>query len=132
SRENIAQRVRELTDGKGVKVVYDSVGKDTLMASLDSLQPRGHLISNGTSSGAVVVDSQLLAQKGSIWMTRPAMIHYIHPRAHMLDMARELFDHVLAGRITSEPRQTFALADAAQAHRALEARQTAGATVLVP
>ncbi|MBS0455620.1 MAG: quinone oxidoreductase [Proteobacteria bacterium] len=132
SRENIAQRVRELTDGKGVKVVYDSVGKDTLMASLDSLQPRGRLVSNGTSSGTVVVDSQLLAQKGSIWLTRPAMVHYIHPRSHMLDMARELFDHVLAGRIKSEPRQTFALADAAQAHRALEARQTAGATVLVP
>ena len=132
SRENIAQRVRELTDGRGVKVVYDSVGKDTLMASLDSLQPRGHLISNGTSSGAVVVDSQLLAQKGSLWMTRPAMIHYIHPRAHMLDMARELFDHVLAGRITSEPRQTFALANAAEAHRALEGRKTTGATVLVP
>ena len=132
SRENIAQRVRELTDGRGVKVVYDSVGKDTLMASLDSLQPRGHLISNGTSSGAVVVDSQLLAQKGSLWMTRPAMIHYIHPRAHMLEMARELFDHVLAGRITSEPRQTFALANAAEAHRALEGRKTTGATVLVP
>ncbi|MFC5607584.1 quinone oxidoreductase family protein [Variovorax soli] len=132
SRENIAQRVRELTDGRGVKVVYDSVGKDTLMASLDSLQPRGHLISNGTSSGAVVVDSQLLAQKGSLWMTRPAMIHYIHPRAHMLEMARELFDHVLAGRITSEPRQTFALAEASEAHRALEGRKTTGATVLVP
>jgi NADPH2:quinone reductase len=132
SRENIAQRVRELTGGQGVKVVYDSVGKDTLMASLDSLQPRGHLISNGTSSGAVVVDSQLLAQKGSLWMTRPAMIHYIHPRAHMLEMARELFDHVLAGRITSEPRQTFALAEASEAHRALEGRKTTGATVLVP
>jgi NADPH2:quinone reductase len=132
SRENIVERVKELTDGKGVPVVYDSVGKDTLMDSLDCLQPRGHLVSNGTSSGSVVVDSQLLAQKGSIWMTRPAMVHYIQPRAHMLDMARELFDHVLAGRITSEPQQTFALADAAEAHRALEGRKTMGATVLMP
>lgn len=132
ARENIVERVKEITGGKGVPVVYDSVGKDTLMASLDCLQPRGSLVSNGTSSGPVVVDSQLLAVKGSIWMTRPAMMHYIQPRAHMLDMARELFDHVLAGRITSEPQQSFALADAAEAHRALESRKTVGATVLVP
>ena len=113
-------------------MVYDSVGKDTLMDSLDCLQPRGSLVSNGTTSGAVVVDSQLLAMKGSIWMTRPAMVHYIQPRAHMLDMATELFDHVLAGRIVSEPQQRFALADAADAHRALEGRKTMGATVLMP
>jgi NADPH:quinone reductase len=132
SREDIAQRVREITNGKGVPVVYDSVGKDTLMASLDSLQPRGTLVSNGTSSGSVVIDTQLLAVKGSIWVTRPAMIHYAMPRSHMLDMAKELFDLVLAGRITGEPHQTFALADAAEAHRALEARKTTGATVLMP
>jgi NADPH2:quinone reductase len=130
--EDIAKRVRELTDGKGVPVVYDSVGKDTLMASLDSLQLRGTLVSNGTTSGPVVIDTTLLAVKGSIWVTRPAMIHYATPRSHMLDMARELFDHVLAGRITGEPKQTFALADAADAHRALESRMTTGATVLVP
>jgi len=132
SREDIAQRVRELTDGKGVPVVYDSVGKDTLMASLDSLQPRGTLVSNGTTSGPVVIDTTLLAVKGSIWVTRPAMIHYATPRSHMLAMADELFGHVLAGRIRGEPKQQFALADAADAHRALEARQTTGATVLVP
>ncbi len=132
SREDIAKRVRELTGGKGVPVVYDSVGKDTLMASLDSLQPRGTLVSNGTSSGPVLIDTTLLAVKGSIWLTRPAMIHYATPRAHMLAMAQELFDHVLAGRIVGEPKQTFALADAAQAHRALESRRTTGATVLVP
>lgn len=132
SREDIAKRVREITDGKGVPVVYDSVGKDTLMASLDSLQPRGALISNGTSSGPVVIDTTLLAVKGSIWVTRPAMIHYATPRAHMLDMAKELFDLVLAGKIRGEPNQTFALADAAQAHQALESRKTVGATVLVP
>jgi NADPH2:quinone reductase len=132
SRENIAERVRELTDGKGVKVVYDSVGKDTLMASLDSLQPRGTLVSNGTTSGPVVIDTTLLAVKGSIWLTRPAMIHYATPRSQMLSMADELFGHVLAGRIVGEPKQAFALADAADAHRALESRSTTGATVLVP
>lgn len=132
AREDIAKRVRELTGGKGVPVVYDSVGKDTLMASLDSLQVRGTLVSNGTSSGPVVIDTTLLAAKGSIWLTRPAMIHYATPRAHMLAMARELFEHVLAGRITGAPKQTFALANAAEAHRALESRRTTGATVLVP
>jgi NADPH:quinone reductase len=132
SRENIAERVREITGGKGVPVVYDSVGKDTLMASLDSLQLRGTLVSNGTSSGPVVIDTMMLAVKGSVWITRPAMIHYATPRAHMLAMAKELFDLVLAGKIRGEPNQSFALADAAEAHRALESRRTVGATVLVP
>ncbi|WP_077000475.1 quinone oxidoreductase [Variovorax sp. KK3] len=131
SREDIAARVRDITDGKGVSVVYDSVGKDTLQASLDSLQPRGTLVSNGTSSGPVVIDTRQLAAK-SIWLTRPAMLHYITPRAHMLEMAQELFGHVLAGRISSEPHQVYALADAAEAHRALEGRKTTGATVLMP
>jgi NADPH2:quinone reductase len=128
----IPKRVREITGGKGVPVVYDSVGKDTLMASLDSLQLRGTLVSNGTTSGPVVVDSTLLAVKGSLWLTRPAMVHYATPRAHMLAMADELFGHVLAGRIGGEPQQSYALADAAEAHRALESRSTTGATVLVP
>src|SRR6187431_1465977 len=124
SREDIAKRVREITGGKGVRVVYDSVGKDTLMASLDSLQPRGTLVSNGTTSGPVVIDSTLLAVKGSIWVTRPAMIHYATPRSQMLDMARELFTLVQAGKIRSEPSRSYALADAASAHAALESRQT--------
>ncbi|MFO1195344.1 MAG: quinone oxidoreductase, partial [Burkholderiaceae bacterium] len=127
SREDVAKRVRELTGGQGVPVVYDSVGKDTLQASLDSLQVRGTLVSNGTSSGPVVIDTMQLAAKGSLWVTRPAMVHYATPRAKMLEMARELFTHVLAGRITGEPRQVFALADAADAHRALESRATVGA-----
>ena len=132
TRENIAQRVREITGGTGVPVVYDSVGKDTLQASLDSLQVRGTLVSNGTSSGPAIIDTTLLAVKGSLWVTRPAMIHYATPRSHMLDMAKEVFDLVLAGKIKSEPNQTYALADAAEAHRALESRKTTGATVLVP
>ena len=132
SREDIAIRVREITDGKGVPVVYDSVGKDTLQASLDSLQPRGVLVSNGTSSGPVVIDSMQLAVKGSLWLTRPAMIHYAMPRSHMLQMAEELFDLVLAGKISSEPSTMLPLEEAAEAHRLLEARKTTGATVLVP
>ncbi|MFZ9405782.1 MAG: quinone oxidoreductase family protein [Burkholderiaceae bacterium] len=132
SREDIARRVRELTDGKGVPVVFDSVGKDTLMASLDSLQQRGSLVSNGTSSGPVIIDARLLSTKGSLWVTRPAMVHYATPRARMLAMAEELFEHVLAGRIVGEPRQEFALEEAALAHGALAARKTTGATVLLP
>lgn len=132
SRENIAQRVREITDGKGVPVVYDSVGKDTVQASIDSLQVRGTLVSNGTTSGPVVIDTMTLAAKGSLWVTRPAMMHYATPRSHMLAMADELFALVLAGKISSEPKQVFTLAQAAEAHRALESRKTTGATVLVP
>jgi NADPH:quinone reductase len=132
SREDIAPRVRQITGGKGVPVVYDSIGKDTLQASLDSLEPRGTLVSNGTTSGAVLIDTMSLAVRGSLWVTRPAMVHYATPRARMLEMAGELFDQVRAGHIVSEPRQVFALADAAEAHRALQSRQTVGATVLTP
>ena len=131
ARENIAPRVREITDGKGVPVVYDSVGKDTLQASLDSLQPRGVLVSNGTSSGPVVIDTMQLAAKGSLWLTPPAMVHYATPRSHMLEMAKELFGLVLAGRIRSEPSRIFPLEEAAEAQRLLEGRRTTGATVLV-
>jgi NADPH2:quinone reductase len=132
SRDNIAERVKEITGGKGVPVVFDSVGKDTLEASLDCLQARGTLVSNGTSSGPVVIDTQLLAAKGSLWVTRPAMMHYIMPRSHMLEMAKEVFDMVLAGKIKSEASQSFPLEAAAEAHRALESRKTVGATVLLP
>ena len=131
-RENFVERVKEITGGKGVPVVYDSVGKDTLMGSLDCLQKRGTLVSNGTSSGPVVIDTMLLAMRGSLWITRPAMVDYALPRPNMLKMADELFDLVLKGQIVSEPKQTFALAEAAEAHRALESRQTVGATILVP
>ena len=132
SRENIVDRVKEITGGKGVPVVFDSVGKDTLEASLNCLQPRGALVSNGTSSGPVILDTMQLAAKGSLWVTRPAMMHYIMPRAHMLEMADEVFGMVLAGKIKSEASQTFPLEEAADAHRALESRKTVGATVLIP
>jgi NADPH2:quinone reductase len=132
TREDIAARVREITDGKGVPVVFDSVGRDTLQASLDSLRPRGVLVSNGTSSGPVVIDTMQLAVKGSLWLTRPAMIHYATPHSHMLQMAEELFGLVLANKISSEPSNFFPLEEAAEAHRLLEARKTTGPTVLVP
>jgi NADPH2:quinone reductase len=132
TRENIAARVKEITGGKGVPVVYDSVGKDTLQASLDSLAVRGTLVSNGTTSGPVTIDTTTLAVKGSLWLTRPAMVHYATPRSKMLSMADELFELVLAGKIKSEPSRTYALAEAAEAHRALESRKTVGATVLLP
>lgn len=131
-RENFVECVKEITDGKGVPVVYDSVGKDTLMGSLDCLQKRGTLVSNGSSSGPVVLDVTLLAAKGSLWLTRPTMVDYALPRHNMLSMADELFDLVLRGLIKSKPGQVFSLADAAQAHRALESRETIGATVLLP
>ena len=132
TKEDVAARVREITGGKGVPVVYDSVGKDTLDASINSLAMRGTLVSNGTSSGPVVIDTMTLAVKGSLWVTRPAMVHYAAPRSHLLTMADELFALVLAGKIVSEPRQVFALDQAADAHRALESRGTAGATILIP
>ena len=103
-----------------------------MQASIDSLQVRGTLVSNGTTSGPVVIDTMTLAAKGSLWVTRPAMMHYATPRSHMLAMADELFALVLAGKISSEPKQVFTLAQAAEAHRALESRKTTGATVLVP
>ena len=132
TREDIAKRVRELTNGKGVPVVFDSIGKDTLVASLDSLQPRGSLVSNGTSSGPVNIDTRMLATKGSLWVTRPAMVHYAAPRSQMLAMASELFELVLAGKIKGEPQQIFSLDEAAKAHEALQGRKTVGATVLMP
>src|SRR4029078_13600823 len=116
SRENIVERVRKITGGKGVPVVYDSVGKDTLMASLDCLQPRGPVVSDGTSSVPVAIDTTLLAAKGSLWVTRPAMIHYATPRAHMLAMADELFGLVQAGKIKGEPNRSYHLGDCARVH----------------
>ena len=131
TREDIVQRVMDITNGQGVPVVFDSVGKDTLQASLSCLKARGTLVSNGTSSGPVNIDSRMLAVK-SLWLTRPAMVHYAKPRAHMLDMAKELFDKVLSGHIVSEPSQVFALTEADQAHRLLESRKSTGAIVLMP
>ena len=113
-------------------VVYDSVGKDTLQASLDSLHRAAVLVSNGTTSGPVVIDTMLLAVKGSLWLTRPAMAHYAAPRSHMLAMAEEVFAMVLAGKIGSEPRHVPPAGRRDRSASATRRRQTTGATVLVP
>ncbi len=130
-RENFAQRVRELTDGRGVPVVYDGVGKDTFIGSLDSLAPRGLMVSFGNASGAVPPFAPLdLMTRGSLYITRPNLAHYTATREALEAAANDLFDVVASGAVRiGEPRR-YALADAAQAHRDLQARQTTGSTVL--
>ncbi len=133
TRENFVERVKALTGGKGVPVVYDGIGKDTFPASLDCLSPRGMWVSFGNASGAVPpFDILLLSQKGSLYATRPTLFTYAAKREDLTAMAAEMFELVLAGKIVSEPRQSFALKDAAGAHIALESRATMGATVLLP
>ena len=132
SEEDIAKRVRELTGGRGVDVVFDSVGKATFMASLDSLKRRGLLVCVGTASGPIpAFDPVLLAMKGSLYMTRPALADYIADPAEKADLVGELFDHVGAGRIRIDINQHYALADAVQAHRDLESRKTTGSSIFV-
>jgi len=132
SHEDVAKRVRELTDGQGVSVVFDSVGKTTFMSSLDSLRRRGTLVCVGTASGPVPpFDPVLLAMKGSLFLTRPALADYIADPAEKADLADQLFGHVGAGRIRIEINQTYALEDAVQAHRDLESRRTTGSSIFV-
>ncbi|KVD77090.1 quinone oxidoreductase family protein [Burkholderia ubonensis] len=128
--EDIASRVRELTDGKGVDAVFDSIGKDTFNASLDSLKRRGLMVCVGTASGPIPpFNPQLLAMKGSLYLTRPALADYIADSAEKAALAGELFDHVAAGRIRIEIHQRYALEDAVRAHRDLEAGKTTGSSV---
>ncbi len=129
-REDIAQRVRELTDGKGVDVVFDSVGKDTFDASLNALRRRGLMVCVGAASGPIPpFNPQLLAMKGSLYLTRPALADYIADPAEKAELAGELFGHVAAGRIRIEINQRYALEDAVRAHRDLESGQTTGSSV---
>jgi NADPH2:quinone reductase len=133
TRENFAERVKEITGGKKVPVVYDSVGKDTYMGSLDCLQPLGMLVMFGNGSGPVPpFDLGLLAQKGSLFITRPTLMTYTAKREDLEASASELFDVVKSGKVKIEVNQTYALKDAAQAHRDLEGRKTTGSTVLLP
>ena len=133
NRENVAERVRELTDGQGVAVVYDSVGKDTFMGSLDSLRPMGMMVSFGHASGPVpAFEPAILAAKGSLFLTRPTLMTYTAKRSDLLASAAELFTVVASGAVQIEVRQTYSLAETAQAHRDLEARKTTGSTVLLP
>lgn len=130
SHENVAQRVRALTDGVGVSVVFDSVGKDTFEASLDSLQRRGLMVCVGTASGTIPpFDPQILARKGSLFLTRPALADYIADPVEKQALLAELFDHVAAGRLRIDIQKRYALAAAAEAHRDLESRKTVGASV---
>jgi NADPH2:quinone reductase len=133
TRENFVERVKEITGGKGVPVVYDSVGKLTFMGSLDCLQPLGMMVSFGNASGAVdPIAPAILAPKGSLFLTRPTLVHYTAKREDLVATANDLFDVVKSGKVKIEIAQRYALEDAAQAHRDLEARKTTGSTILTP
>jgi NADPH2:quinone reductase len=133
SRESFVARVRELTDRRGVRVVYDSVGKDTWDGSLDCLQPLGMMVSYGNSSGPVPPFAPaVLSAKGSLFLTRPTLMTYTARREDLVATANELFDVVRSGVVRIEINQSYPLAEAARAHRDLEARRTTGSTVLVP
>ena len=131
--ENVADRVRELTDGKGVPVVYDGVGQATLDASLDSLSPLGLLVSFGSASGPVKgFDTGVLAAKGSLYLTRPSLNTYVESDEALQTNVADLFEVVGSGAVKIEINQTYALADAVKAHQDLEGRKTTGSTIFVP
>lgn len=131
--EDIAERVREITDGEGVAAVYDSVGKDTFEASLNSLRRRGILVSFGNASGKVdAFEPVLLSQKGSLYITRPTLFDYTATREELDESANALFEVVKTGVVKINVGQEFALSEARAAHDALEGRQTVGSTVLIP
>jgi NADPH2:quinone reductase len=131
--ENFVERVRAITGGKGVPVVFDGVGKTTWDGSLDCLRPRGLMASFGNASGAVPpVSIIVLATKGSLYVTRPTLATHIASRADLVDRCRALFDVVQSGKVKVAPTKRYALADAASAHRDLEARRTTGSVVLIP
>lgn len=133
TREDFVKRVREITQGEGVAAVYDSVGKDTFMGSLDCLRPLGMMVSFGNASGAVpAFEPRILSAKGSLFLTRPTLMHYTAKRKDLLASANELFEVVSSGAVKIEVRQTYPLAETAQAHRDLEARKTTGSTILLP
>jgi NADPH:quinone reductase len=133
TRENVSDRVREITGGAGVRVAYDSIGKTTFDTSLDSLARRGLLVCFGTASGPIPpIDAMQLAIKGSVFVTRPALADYIADPAERAELAGELFSHVAAGRIRIEINQSYELADAVRAHRDLEAGISVGSSVLRP
>ena len=133
SKENFVERVKAITKGKGVPVVYDGVGKDTFMGSLDCLAPLGMMVSFGNASGAVTqFNPGVLAQKGSLFLTRPTLVNYTATREDLLTAARDLFAVVKSKAVKISINQTYPLREAAQAHSDLEARKTTGSTVLLP
>ncbi|HSB21303.1 MAG TPA: quinone oxidoreductase [Anaeromyxobacteraceae bacterium] len=133
TREDFVARVREITGGKGVPVVFDPVGKTTFQGSLQCLRPRGLMVSFGNASGAVPpVDLIQLSTRGSLYLTRPTLAHYTSTREELEETAGELFRMAASGKIRVEPSATYPLADAARAHRDLEARKTTGSLLLLP
>lgn len=131
TKQDFVAEVGKITAGQKVRVVYDSVGKTTFMQSLECLRPRGLMVSFGNASGPVDPISPLvLSQKGSLFLTRPTLFHYIATRAELEEAANDLFDVVRSGKVKIEVKQRFPLAEAAEAHRALEARKTTGSTIL--
>ena len=133
STENVVARVKEITGGKGVPVVYDGVGQATFMTSLDCLSPRGLLVSFGNASGPVVgIELGILASKGSLYVTRPTLGTYISNDADLKETTNDLFEIVQSGKVKIPVNQTYALSDVVQAHRDLEARKTTGTTVFIP
>lgn len=130
TRENFVERVREITDGKGVPVVYDSVGRTTFLGSLDCLAPRGLLVAFGQSSGPVsAIELGLLAAKGSLYLTRPSLMDYNASRSEMVESANAVFGIVSSGKVKIRIDNRYPLAEAVQAHRDLESRKTTGSTV---
>ena len=131
TRQDFVAEVERLTDGRKLQVVYDSIGKDTFLKSLDCLAPRGMMVAFGNASGPPdPFPTNLLAQKGSLFLTRPTLYNYVATRPELEQAANELFEMIGSGKVKVAVRQRFALRDAAEAHRALEARQTSGSTVL--
>ena len=133
TRENFVERVKDITGGAGVPVVYDSIGKDTFTGSLDCLRPMGMMVTFGNASGPVPpVDTLELSKRGSLFLTRPTLFTYVAKRADLVSTAQDLFDVVTSGKVKIEVNQSYALKDAAQAHIDLAARKTTGSTVLIP
>lgn len=133
TREDFTKRTKEITNGKGVSVVYDGVGKDTFLGSLDALEPFGHMVTYGNASGPVdPISPLLLTQKGSLTLSRPTLFTYTADPAMRRKAAADLFDVVAKGVVNIEIGQTFALKDVGQAHVALASRKTSGSTVLIP
>ncbi len=133
TQTNFTDQVREITDGAGVPVVYDSIGKDTFEKSLDCLAPLGLMVSFGSASGPVPpFDLGMLAARGSLFLTRPTLMTYIAKRDNLVKMAADLFEVVQSGAVKIEVNQTYPLAEAVQAHQDLEGRKTTGSTVLLP
>ena len=131
TRQDFVAEVGKLTAGQKLPVVYDSVGKSTFVQSLDCLRPRGLMVSFGNASGPVdPISPLILSQKGSLFLTRPTLFHYIATRPELEQSANDLFEMVRSGKVKIEAKQSFPLKDAAEAHRALEARKTSGSTIL--